>query len=290
MKTYENYFGNINYSHRFNGGLNIKADALFEDRIPLNNTTNYTFYKSDSGNITPNYPYQVMNAQFPRYQATILSIELNYKPGTQYLEYPDAKVPVHSVSPTFTLDYSKAIRNLLGSDEDFDKWKFTINDDINLKLYGTFKYKFTLGGFLNSNKVYIQDYQHFNANRSLIEQTYVNSFQMAGYFTNSTTAKLFGLCHLEHHFNGFLSDKIPVINNWHWNLVAGTNSFYVGEKNNYADFFIGFENILKIFRVDFIVATQYGTSPITGIEIGTGGIIGNHIDLNNPSKINWFSF
>ena len=123
---------------------------------------------------------------------------------------------------------------------------------------GVFKYRVGVGGFLNTNSVFIQDYQHFNANRSLIAGEYVSSFQLASYYANSTDNNFYSFANIEHHFNGLLSNKIPVIKKWDWNFVAGTNAFYVNNTNNYIEVFLGFENILKIFRVDYIVAYENG--------------------------------
>jgi hypothetical protein len=68
---------------------------------------------------------------------------------------------------------------------------------------------------------YIQDYQHFNGNQTLAASEYLNSFQLAPYYANSTTAAFYATGHLEHHFNGFLTNKIPVFRRLNWNLVGG---------------------------------------------------------------------
>ncbi len=62
-----------------------------------------------------------------------------------------------------------------------------------------------------------------------------------------------------------------------WNLVAGSNAFFVNKDNNYVEAFAGLENILKLFRVDFVVAYENGKQGHTGIRIGTGGSIGGGV-------------
>src|SRR5690606_39515031 len=61
---------------------------------------------------------------------------------------------------------------------------------------------------------------------------------------------------LEHHFNGLLTNKIPLLNQLKWNLVAGANAFYVNSDNNYVEVFAGLENIFKLIRVDVIAGYQ----------------------------------
>lgn len=284
MKTYENYFGNIGYTRRYENGLRVSINALFENRIPLDNTTTFTFFKKDSNRITPNYPYEKISSQFTPHQAAILSASISYKPGQRYIQLPFNTIPVGSKYPTFILSYAKGFQGLFGSDVDFHKWRITINDDKNFKLAGTLKYKVGTGGFLNNKKVTIQDYQHFNGNRSLSASTYINSFQLAKYYGNSTVSSLYSFGHIEHHFNGLITNKIPLFRKLNWNLVAGSNAFYVNNKNNYVEVFAGLENIFKIFRVDFIAAYENGKQGLTGIRIGSGGSVGGGMWVNRSRR------
>jgi hypothetical protein len=284
MKTYENWFGNVGFSKRYESGLRFSVNALYEDRRPLNNTTNFTVFKKDSISITPNYPYEKLTQQFTPHQALIVSFDISIKPGQQYIQFPNSKVPIGSKYPTFSFNYTKGIESAFGSDVNFDKWKLTVSDTKNLKLAGEFKYKFGVGGFLNNKKVFIQDYQHFNGNRSSAAGEYVNSFQLAPYYTNSTTANFYSFAHIEHHFNGLLTNKIPLFKRLNWNLVTGSNAFYINKNNNYAELFVGLENIFKVLRVDFVAAYANGNKGLTGIRIGFGGILGGSVKVDRAGK------
>jgi hypothetical protein len=57
---------------------------------------------------------------------------------------------------------------------------------------------------------------------------------------------------MEHHFNGFLTNKIPLFKKLNLRLVGGLNAFYVGNHNYYYEFLAGLENILKLIRVDYV--------------------------------------
>lgn len=281
MKTYENYFASVNFSKRYENGLRFNINALYEDRIPLNNTTGFIVFKKDSANITPNYPYEKITAQFTPHQAFIISIGVSIKPGQKYIQFPNRKMSLGSNYPTFSFNYTKGFKNIFGSDVNFDKWRISIDDDKNFKLAGLLKYKIGIGGFLNTGNVPIQDYQHFNGNRTLRASEYVNSFQVAKYYANSTISSFYTYGHLEHHFNGLLTNKIPLFKRLNWNLVAGGNAFYVNGKNNYVEVFAGLENILKIFRLDFVTAYNNGKTGLYSFRIGTGGILGSSIRLDN---------
>lgn len=284
MKTYENWFGSIGFTKRYESGLRFALNALYEDRLPLDNTTNFTIFKKDSINIKPNYPYEKITQQFSRHQAMLLSVDISIKPGQKYIQFPYNKVAVGSKYPTFSFNYTKGIKDIFGSDVDFDKWKFTINDNKNLKLAGELKYKIGVGGFINAANVPIQDYQHFNGNRSTAAGEYVNTFQLSSYYANSTTEKFFSFSHIEHHFNGLLTNKIPLFKQLNWNLVAGSNAFYVNKNNHYAEVFVGMENIFKLLRVDFVAGYANGQKAMTGIRIGFGGIIGGSVKIDRSGK------
>ena len=279
MKIYENYFAQFNYHGASQTGLKYAAQLLYEDRIPVNNTTYYSVFKYHPQKFTPNFPVEKIDSQFAKHQAVIASASLEYQPGQKFMQYPNYRVPLGSNYPTFRLEYEKGIRNILGSDVDFDKWNFSVADGINFKLLGQFKYRVDIGGFLNNHSVFIQDYKHFNGNQTVFASPYLNSFQVAPYYANSTTASFYTTLHAEHHFNGLLTNKIPLFKRLNWNLVAGSNAFYVSNNNNYVEVFAGLENILKLFRVDVVASYLNGNKGQVAVRIGLGGLLGGKIQF-----------
>jgi len=146
-------------------------------------------------------------------------------------------------------------------------------------LLGALSYRFTIGGFLNSKKVFIQDYQHFNGNQVFYASEYLNSFQLAPYYANSTIAAFYAVGHVEHHFNGLLTNKVPVFRRLNWYLVAGSNAFYVNTNNNYIEAFAGLENIFKLLRVDVIASYLNGNTGLVGVRVGFGGLLGGIVSV-----------
>lgn len=279
MKIYENYFGRIAYNKRFDNDLRITGDVLYEDRLPLENTTDFSIFKDKDKVFTPNYPYEKVPGQFIRHQALIVGISAQFQPGQRYIQYPRNKQAIGSKYPTFAVSYKKGL-DVLDSDVDFDKWSASVWDDMNFKLRGTMKYRFSIGGFINDRKVPIQDYQHFNGNQLIFASRYLNSFQIAPYYENSTTESFYAVGHLEHHFNGFLTNKIPLFKRLNWHLVGGGNAFFVNKDNNYVEVFGGIENILKLFRVDVVASYLNGKKGQVGVRIGLGGLLGGAIRIS----------
>lgn len=273
MKTYEAWYAGINYNKGVGDGFSIQSSIYYQDRMPLNNTTLFTFIDFKKQVFTPNYPTEILNENIQRHQAVVASAGITWQPGAKYIEFPGRKINIGSKYPTINLSYIQGINGLLGSDVDYGKWRLMMNDDINFKLAGVFKYRVSLGGFVNTHKVQVPDYQHFNGNQSILAGEYMNSFQLAPYYQYSTTTSFYTTVNMEHHLNGLLSGRIPVLQKLNWNIVVGSNAFYVNSKRNYMEVSAGLENIFKIFRVDVVQSFAAGMKPYSGVVIGIQGAL-----------------
>lgn len=271
MKIYEKYFASATFSKNFQTGLRVNVNATYEDRTPLNNTTDYSFFYKQR-KFRPNYPTEKMMEQFARHEVVLFTTNITYTPGVKYIQFPYGKISIGSKYPTFNLMYQKGVDGIFGSDVDFDKWKLSLYNSMNFKLAGTLKYNISIGGFLNTNSVFIQDYQHFNGNQTIFASDYLNSFQLAPYYANSTIARVYATTNIEHHFNGMLTNKMPLFRRLNWNLVVGSNAYYVNGNNSYVEAFAGLENIFKLIRVDAITSYLNGHNGQFGVRIGIGGV------------------
>jgi hypothetical protein len=203
---------------------------------------------------------------------------LKWQPASRYIEMPDQKINIGSKWPVFTFQYIQGIDKLFGSDEKFSKWKLNVRNDFNLRLKGKFSYRIGIGGFIDTSKLQVPDYQHFNGNTSTFATEYLNSFQILPIYKYSNKAKFYTLAHFEHHFNGFLTNKIPGFRKLNWYLVGGANTFYVNSNSNYLEYFIGFENILKQFRIEMVRGSFNGEKSQMHIRIGLIHPLGKILD------------
>jgi hypothetical protein len=256
MKIYEAGFVRVGYTAGLGDGFNIAVNAQYQDRRPLENTSNYSWRKLDDQPFTPNYPTEIVSQNIPKHQSFVTGVSLSWQPGSKYMELPNRKVNLGSDYPRFNLSVAQGIEGLAGSDVNFTKWRFSMNDDVDLKIGGRIDYRLATGGFLNADKIYLPDFQHYQGNRQSIAAPYLNSFQLMSYYGFSNTAKLYGEAHVEYHLNGLLSNKIPLIRKWNWFFVTGTNSLFINKDQYHSEVFFGIENILKVFRVDYIYAFE----------------------------------
>ena len=283
MKTYEKEFISIGVTKKYESGIKFSIKTEFANRIPIWNSTHYTFRKKDSINITENYPVErVQQSEVYSHQALLIGFKFSIKPGQKFIQFPKSKISLGSKFPTISFSYVKGLYDILGSDVDFDKWSLGINDDRNLKMAGLLKYNISIGGFLNDKKVFIQDFKHFNSNSVRATSSYVSGFQLLSSYAQSNTANFYAEMHVEHHFNGMLTNKIPGIKKLNWNLVAGTNSYMISKHNYYVEYFVGLENIFKLFRIDFVSSYLNGHYYKSNVVFGTGGLLGD--GLNKKSS------
>jgi hypothetical protein len=268
LKIYEAWYFRGSYNKGIGHGLSWTLAFQYQDRMPLDNRTDYTWRDRKDVEYTPNYPNELVNENIKRHQIFYGLVGFSWQPGTKYVQLPDRKLNMGSKYPVFTLQYIRSFPNLLGSDGDWSKWKFTVRDDLDFKLLGRFSYRLGVGGFFDTIKVQIPDYQHFNGNLSTFATEFLNSFQLLPLYRFSNTDKFYALAHLEHNFNGFLTNKIPGIRKLNLYLVVGANAFWLDKDRNYVEAFVGIDNIFKQFRIDFVHGFLDGKTYKSAFRIG----------------------
>jgi hypothetical protein len=262
MKIYEAWTGRINYARAIGNGLNVNAELQYQDRMPLSNYIDTLKGKL----LTPNYPVDITNTNFARHQAVIATFGITWRPGAKYIEFPDRKIGVGSKYPTFNASITKGVNGLLGSSVDYTKWNISMNDNLNLKLGGRLSYRIETGGFLNANKVFIQDYTHYLGNQTALASQYMNSFQLLPYYKYSNTEKFYATAHAEYHLNGLLTNKIPGFRKLNWFFVVGANALYINNVTHFYETFFSVENIFKVIRVDIVQGYQQNQKTNWGIR------------------------
>lgn len=278
LKLYERWTAGLFVNRDYANGFNWSLHASWQRRNPLENTSFYTFAGGGKDKLTPNMPdlnpELTDNTSWEIHDAALVRIALSYKPGYTYIQGPEKKMPIGSRWPRFTLNYEKGIPNILNSKVDFDKWRFAIEQDVRLKLFGTLSYNVAAGGFLNSNYVSIPDMMHLNGNEMAAVPLgfYLHGFELAPYYKYSNTAPLYGELHIEYNLQGLLTNKIPVLRQAEWHAVTGTNTFYASADNYYTEVFVGIDNIglktIRGFRIDLVQSWDNYNHRNTAFRIG----------------------
>ena len=268
LKLYEAQYVNIGYGAGLGSGLNFRVNFQYQNRLALPNLTKpLIFVDHINRSYSPNTPSPASNDPFEKHQAATLTGVLTWQPGGKYIELPEQKIGVGSKAPTFTLTYKKGISNLLGSDIDYSKWSLNVSDDLPLGLGGTFQYRASMGGFINANKLFAPDLQHYFGNQAYVTIEHLKGFQLLPYYQFSNQSRFYSTVFAEYHLNGLLTNKIPGFRKFNWFLVGGVSYLHVNNKVDYTEAIIGIENIFKVMRVDLINGYQKGEPTRTGVRI-----------------------
>ena len=272
LKIYERWDAALAYRRNMGNGFRYGVRAVWQQRLPLTNSTDFSFAKTNAGGFTENFPAELKPLPWVQHNAFIATLSLEWQPGYTYTQFPDFIVPRSSGLPTFSVRYDKGIPNILGSKTDYDKWRVGMRNDVSVGLLGSVSYNLAAGGFFNTNYVSIPDLMHLNGNQVVIASPYLESFQLAPYYTFSNQKPLYGEAHLEWYLKGFLTNKIPLLRQLRWYLVTGTNSFYAGKDLYHAEAFVGIDNLgykkFRLLRADVVWGWNSLQQRLTAIRIG----------------------
>lgn len=253
IKLYQREYLMAGYRNEVLNGLYFSGYLNYESRSPLENTTDFSWSKSDDA-------YEINNpVPFEEHNALVASAKIVYRHKQKYETTAQGKNVIGSKYPSLYMDYRKGI-NAFGSDVDYDFIKLGIDDNFKSGLLGVTAYNVAYGKFINNSKTSFADYQHFNGNETFLIRntgftspfegsglTYFHTLPYYGYSTNTSYMQ----AHVEHHFNGFLINKIPFLRRTKFQTVAGVNYLNTEEALAFTELFFGIENIFKVLRIDF---------------------------------------
>ncbi|MEI7829542.1 MAG: DUF5686 family protein [Prolixibacteraceae bacterium] len=230
-------------------------------------------------------PYVKFESPFgsliPSFGTTELSINTRYAPNEYYIQDGFERSNFENSKPIFNLTLSVGMKGLLGGDYDYYKMEAQINQKLILNPFGFMYYSFQAGKIWGNipfplmkihegNDTYAYDFYSFNMMN-------MQEFVSDTYFSVS----------LEHHFQGYFLNKIPLFRRLKWRELAGVRSvignydpskhtqmlFPVGMKslqnNPYTEFSVGLENILKVFKV--VGVWRYNDLNNSGSKFGIVG-------------------
>lgn len=288
MKIYERAFAYAAVRRTVAPGLRLEFNALFTDRRPLVNNTDFNWAKSIDRDYTLNGPvYAGMPYEpyFERHNALILGADAVIRFGATYSSYPERRSYQYAEAPVIRLQVRQAAP--LGSES--PSWLFG-KADISMSswswgLVGYSGWRVTAGGFLYRREAGTQfmDAWHPMGNQTIFGQPdrYLRSFFLMPYYEYSTFDP-FVEVHWQHHFQGWLLDKIPLIRRLNWKEVFSVNLFHsagaaveqadAGNQKPYWEIGFGFENIgVKVFRplrVDVVGGFSGTESRRVGVVLG----------------------
>ncbi|HVW15446.1 MAG TPA: DUF5686 and carboxypeptidase regulatory-like domain-containing protein [Mucilaginibacter sp.] len=267
-KLYQKKFATASLSGRIAGGWQLSASMEWTDRRWLPNSTDYSFFHPNGNQFTSNNPLDPAQnvSLFPENQSFKITLRTTYDFGNKYETYPFGRRYLPSDYPTLGITYTKGVRNIFGSDVDYDLLSADVSkQDISLGMYGRTSFYAGAGKFLNTTSIYYPDYKHFSGNEVFFAKGGINSFLLLNYYVFSTPDEyLEG--HLEHNFSGFFLNKIPLIRKLKLQEIVDVNYLSTPALKNYYELGFGVQylNIRLMYGESF----NSGSNIRNGLRLG----------------------
>lgn len=268
MKLYFQQGGGMSVGMELFNGFYLSSDIGYYRRSGLENTSKKLVLDNPTLYFTSNIPTHADLNNTPvtsdLFQVTF-SGSVKFK--QRYITLPEERVRIGSKYPTLVFQLRLGVP-LNQSTTSFQKLTLSVNDAIRFGLTGRLRYRIVAGSFLFKKATHFYDYSHFIGNQlPYFHGDYLSGFRMMPYYQFSTNS-WFLEAHAEHHFNGWLFSRIPVISKLPWQEVIGVHALSTGEKPLYFEVNAGIERLFKVLRLDYVLRYEPGKRPVHGLVVG----------------------
>lgn len=255
MKLYKKSSLQVYFRRELINGLYFYCTAEYSERAPLKNSTDLLIKDDINKLFTSNDPLHLNtdDSLFSVNNSFVVDVMFRIRFKQKFYSVPHRKIIAGSKYPRINIGYKKAIPGL-NTKADYDLATVQMDDNVELGLFGTFSYRAMAGYFLSNRTMYFMDYKHFNGNQTILaNQSYLSSFKLLPYY-NYSTKLWYTEIHGEHHFNGFIFNKIPLLKKARIQEVVGGHALFNDKLDQYYEINFGIEKILQIIRFDYVLS------------------------------------
>ncbi len=255
----------------------VTATADYEWFKGFSNRLDISAQKISSGPFVPFIDQQGNIVPFIR--TGEIKLSTHFAPHQYVIVNDFERTTFGAYKPEFNLGITSGIKGFLGGQYNYLRLNLNISQKVLLNPFGYTDY-FLQGGKIwgdvpfplmkihEGNETYAFDYTAFN----------LMNYQE---FVSDTYASLM----LEHHFQGFFLNKIPLFRRLKWREIVGVRTLVGSYDMNqhkelvfpngmkgldhrpYTEFSVGLENILKVIRVDAVWRYNYNENAKTNLGI-----------------------
>lgn len=229
--------------------------------------------------------------EVPALRTTEAAIELRWAPNEEYFQRNLVRSPIVNKYPVFNVRYHVGLKGILGGEYTYHSLRFDANKRWYLSLLGFSDVTFGAGYIFGSVPFPLLDIP--TANKSFLIAADSYSLMNDLEFVSDQYLKF----SIEHHFEGFFLNKIPLLNRLKIRELAGFKFFYGGLRSEndpahntnlfyfpvdangtattfgfgrqpYMEASVGLENIFNILRIEYIKRLSYLGHP----DIDGGGL------------------
>ncbi len=254
-----------NYFTEWYNGVFFSTIVRYMQRDPLRNTSDILFIDDKSKLFTSNDPRNAFthDSMFTTNQSFTAEFSFTFRFRQKFYTLPNQKIITGSKYPRINITYKRAFP-VLNSTADYDLLSASVSDNIKLGLFGRLSYRIRGGGFLDRKKLYFMDFKYFLGNQTIFNTNdYLSSFRLLPYYTYSAD-RWFGEAHAEHHFQGLLLGRVPLLKKTSIQELIGFHFLSSNKLNYYYEVNFGLEKIFRVIRFDYVL----GYSPYKHLSQG----------------------
>jgi hypothetical protein len=250
----------------------------FTQRIAVRHSTfkpvfNFGYYQQPDDNTSP-----ILNT----YENAELIIESRFARDELFIQNDNERISLGTSKwPVITLRYTHGFKGFLGSDFEYDKLRLSVYKRIRFGPLGVGSMN-VAGEYVYNTLPYPLLSLHLGNQTPIYAQVTYNLMKYGEFISDRFISMQY-----QHHFEGFLLNRIPLMRKLKWRLVGTSNIIYgaMDQKNQaliakttsegletlpvgflekglpYVEMGYGVENIFKFFRVDFIHRLTYQDRP-----------------------------
>jgi len=275
MKLYEKNFVKASYQQEAINGLYLVGSLEYGERKPLYNNSDYVMFNQDKKYTSNNplNPEDYTTAAIEKHNLFKANINARINFGQKYLSRPDGKFNIRNEKyPTVFVGYEKGFA---GSEENYnyDFLAARVYYEKTIGNKGSFAINLKGGKFFDADGISFVDYKHFNGNQTHVSTAdrYLNEFNLLSYYSYSTNNSYMET-HIEHNFEGFIMNKIPLLNKLKSTMVLGYHQLATPNVKPYQEFSVGLDKLgfgkFKLLRVDYVRSYSGSTYLGDGVMFG----------------------
>ena len=197
-------------------------------------------------------------------QTTEFTLRFRWTKDEEFISGAFDRVSTGSKFPIFAIQGIFGVKGIFGSDYNYQKFEATMDHSRNIGFLGRIRYGVSGGYILGTAAYPFLKVHEGNQSYWLLTSTFnkLNFFEFI-------SDKYVG-AYVEHHFQGLILDRVPLIRKLKWRVVAGSRAVlgeidqrhfnemllpdFTKRFNNipYTEASVGIENIFKVGRVDAV--------------------------------------
>lgn len=297
----DNFF--LSFRRGTNDRLSFQDKYDVEYFLELNNNLSWKFNYSNLeqrpiGGLRFDYydPLTQELASLPEVQTSEISLQFRFAPNEQYIQGRSYRMPIYNRYPVFTLNLSAGLKDWLGGDYQYQRASLHMFKRFYLSLLGNSRVEAEVG------KIWGDGVPYFLLHLPQANQTFAyrtGAFNMMNFLEFVNDEYL--TWNVEHFFNGFIFNKIPLLRKAKLREVITFKGIYgrLGDRNNpnknsnliqflqtddgvpvtytleekpYMEASVGVSNLFKFGRLDFVRRLTYLDHPEVPSMFGVKGL------------------